>query len=66
MKINKTYTSSKSNLLSLLKICRVCTGGELFDKIVEETHFSEKKAATVFKQILQAILYTHKNNICHR
>ncbi len=31
---------------------RECTGGELFDKIVEEGHFSEKKAATIFKQIL--------------
>ncbi|CDW76675.1 calcium-dependent protein [Stylonychia lemnae] len=44
----------------------VCTGGELFDKIVEENHFTETKAAIVFKQILQSILYTHKNNIVHR
>jgi len=44
----------------------MCTGGELFDKIVAENHFSEPKSATVFKQILQSILYTHKNNIVHR
>ena len=28
---------------------RLCTGGELFDRIVEETHFSEQKSAIVFK-----------------
>eukprot|EP00347_Sterkiella_histriomuscorum_P000790 403374494 len=44
----------------------VCTGGELFDKIVAEGHFTETKAAIVFKQILQSILYTHKNSIVHR
>jgi len=38
----------------------------LFDDIEKEGYYSEKKAANVFKQILQAILYTHKNDICHR
>jgi hypothetical protein len=28
---------------------RVCNGGELFDKIVEEEYFTEKKSAIVFK-----------------
>lgn len=65
MKTKITYTSSKSTYSHLLN-GRVCTGGELFDRIVEEGHFSEKKSAIVFKQILQAILYTHKNGICHR
>lgn len=42
------------------------TGGELLDQIVEQKHMSETKAAIIFKQIIQAILYCNKNNISHR
>lgn len=35
----------------------MCTGGELFDRIVEKQYLSEKQAATLFHQIVQAILY---------
>lgn len=41
-------------------------GGELFDRIIEREFFSEKEAAMVFKQILQAINYCHNNGVCHR
>ena len=41
-------------------------GGELFDKIQEEKSFSEKKAAFIMKQILQAIYYCHQHKIVHR
>jgi calcium-dependent protein kinase len=44
----------------------MCSGGELFDKIVQIGHFSEKQAAVVFKQILSALNYCHKMKICHR
>jgi len=45
---------------------RVCSGGELFDRIIEKEYFSEKYAAVVFKQILEAINYCHSNGVCHR
>jgi len=38
---------------------RICSGGELFDRIIEKEYFSEKYAAQVFKQILEAINYCH-------
>lgn len=38
---------------------RLCAGGELFDRIIESEFFSEDVAATVFKQILQALNYCH-------
>lgn len=41
-------------------------GGELFEKIMEEHHFSEKKAAEIFIQILTAVNYLHSNKIVHR
>ena len=51
---------------ALANFNRVCSGGELFDRIIEKEYFSEKYAAQVFKQILEAINYCHKNNVCHR
>ena len=45
-------------------ITELCTGGELFDRIIEKTqssegHFSEKDAANLVKCILDAIAYCH-------
>jgi len=44
----------------------LCTGGELFDRIIEASHFNEKDAAIVMQQILRAIFYLHEQHICHR
>lgn len=41
-------------------------GGELFDRIIENDHFSEKDAASIMKQLLSAVAYCHKHNIVHR
>jgi len=50
-----------------IKICyRLCSGGELFERITTAGHFTEKEAAIVFKQILMALHYCHKNKIVHR
>ena len=47
-----------------------CTGGELFDKIIErlqnDSIFTEKEAAKIFKQMMMSIAYCHKEGICHR
>jgi calcium-dependent protein kinase len=44
----------------------MCTGGELFDRIVEKEYLSEKQASILFQQILQSILHCNKNRISHR
>lgn len=44
----------------------LCSGGELFDYIVNQEFLSEAQAAVIFKQILHSIAYCHKNAICHR
>jgi serine/threonine protein kinase len=41
-------------------------GGELFDRIVDKDHYSEKEAKKAMVDILVAIQYTHKQNIVHR
>jgi calcium-dependent protein kinase len=53
-------------------ITELCTGGELFDRIIEKTqsdegHFSERDAAKLVRCILDAIAYCHdQKGIVHR
>lgn len=47
-------------------VTELCTGGELFDKIVETKFMSEKKAAEIMKQVFSAIYYCHGHQIVHR
>jgi calcium-dependent protein kinase len=43
-----------------------CTGGELFDRMIQVDHYSEKDAAVLMKQIMQAVNYLHSKGIVHR
>jgi len=47
-----------------------CTGGELFDRIIDRVNkkalFTEREAAIIFKQMMAAICYCHGQKICHR
>ena len=47
-------------------ITEYASGGELFDRIIEHGSFSEKSAAMVIAQLLDAILCLHANGIIHR
>ena len=66
IKLYEVYENEKSIYL----IMELCTGGELFDRIVENTEngiqFTEKEAANLFRQMMSAINYCHKNGIVHR
>ena len=44
----------------------LCTGGELFDKIVDVKHFSETVACNIMRQLLSAVAYCHEKGIIHR
>mmetsp|Transcript_75791 Transcript_75791/g.148780 ORF Transcript_75791/g.148780 Transcript_75791/m.148780 type:complete len:379 (+) Transcript_75791:44-1180(+) len=41
-------------------------GGELFDRIVKKTYYSEKEARDLVFTVLKAIKYCHDQNIVHR
>ncbi len=43
-----------------------CEGGELFDRIVERGTYSERDAAEVCVQLLEAVEYLHGRGIIHR
>ncbi|CAN0499286.1 unnamed protein product, partial [Ectocarpus sp. 12 AP-2014] len=58
--------------MNLHLVTELCTGGELFDRILEKTEseegrYSERDAMTLVTKMLSAIAYCHdEHNICHR
>jgi len=50
----------------LYLVMELCTGGELFDRIIEAGHFTEVQAALLMQQLIRAVHYMHKLDVCHR
>ena len=44
----------------------LCSGGELFDYIIDNKYFKEDRARGIFLQIIRAIGYCHTRAIAHR
>ncbi|KAI9343946.1 kinase-like domain-containing protein [Obelidium mucronatum] len=57
------YFETPNNLYLVMDLC---TGGELFDRIVERGSFYEEDAADIVKTILSATAYLHANHVVHR
>lgn len=56
---------------SIHLVTELCTGGELYDRVIEkaespEGHYSEEDAAILICEILDAVRYCHGNGIVHR
>lgn len=47
-------------------VMEVCSGGELFDRIVEKEHYTEAEARDCLRPLIEAIKYCHDNHIVHR
>ena len=47
-------------------VSEMCTGGDLFDRVVKVSHFTETVVAKYMQQILSAISYCHDLRIVHR
>lgn len=58
------------NEKNIFLVTELCTGGELYDRVVDKTlsgeHFSEYDAARIIRNILSAISYIHSKGIVHR
>jgi len=62
IKVYEFYQSEKYVYI----INELCTGGELFDKIVDVKFFSENVASNIMRQLLSAVAYCHENGVIHR
>jgi len=51
---------------NIFLVLELATGGELFDQIISKGTYSEKDAANIIRQILEAVAYMHSNGIAHR
>ncbi|KAF8063742.1 CPK2 [Scenedesmus sp. PABB004] len=47
-------------------VMELCGGGELFDHIVEAQHFSERKAAVIFRKMVEVVNHCHELGVMHR
>merc|ERR1719440_37327 len=63
--IIKLYESFEDHR-NIYLVMEICSGGELFDRIIESGHFTEVQAAILMQQIVRAIYYMHENHVCHR
>jgi len=52
--------------IDICLVLELCSGGELFNRIVEKGRFSEESTARTISQIASAIQYLHNMGIVHR
>lgn len=57
---------SFEDVRNLYLVMELCTGGELFDRIIDSGHFTEVQAAICMQHMFRAIYYMHQSSICHR
>lgn len=62
LKLYEVYSDEKRYYI----VTELCKGGELFDEILKKGVFTEKEAANIIQQILQAVSYFHDLNVVHR
>jgi calcium-dependent protein kinase len=62
VRLYETFEDKQQVYLSM----ELCTGGELFDAIIDLGHFNEGVAAIVMKQIVGALFYMHSSGVVHR
>ncbi len=47
-------------------VTELVEGGELFDRIVSKSHYSEAEARDLVKMFLETMAYMHENDVVHR
>jgi len=62
VKIFDTFEDSKDVHI----VMEICSGGELFERIIQEKKYSEKKAADMCRTIVEAVTHMHQMGVMHR
>jgi len=47
-------------------VMELCEGGEVFDRIIETGHLSERATSSIIQQVTTALAYAHGRGIAHR
>lgn len=63
VQLHEVFIATKRKVYMVMELLE---GGEMFNRIVEQDHFSEAIAAFALVQILDALVYCHSKGICHR
>jgi calcium-dependent protein kinase len=50
---------------NLYIVTECCYGGDLFSRIVAQTHFTEQDASNIMRQAMEGVLYLHSRRIAH-
>lgn len=69
VKLEEIYEDSNNFYmvcLLVIQVLELMTGGELFERIVENDHYSEKEAADTIRPLIDGLRYCHKMGIVHR
>ncbi|DAZ93133.1 TPA: hypothetical protein N0F65_009709 [Lagenidium giganteum] len=61
VQIHKVYEEHEK----IYVILQLCSGGELYDRIVQRGKYSEADAANIMKQLMSALHALHEHNILH-
>jgi len=62
IKLFETFEDTRNIYLAM----DYCSGGELFDRIIEAGTLTEREGAIVAQQILRAVNYMHDHQVAHR
>jgi hypothetical protein len=62
LKLIETFSTIETHYL----VTELVEGGELFDRIVEKTCYTESEARDVSRTLLEALKYCHSKHVCHR
>ncbi|KAL8269986.1 hypothetical protein Esti_006086 [Eimeria stiedai] len=54
------------DLTDFYLVMEYCSGGELFDRLIDSGVLTESLACTIMKQILAAVAYCHMHRVAHR
>ena len=70
------HLSGQSNIVSIkgayedssyvFVVMELCAGGELFDRIIQKGHYSERKARDLIRTIVQVVESCHSLGVMHR
>ena len=62
VKLRQVFDTPKTFFM----VMELMSGGELFERIVQKSRYSEKEASAVARKLAGALAYCHERNIVHR